>query len=400
MNADSVIAARLTPGVPAGIATIGLRGLRASALVLELTNLKAKSLKLNQIHYGTFRIRKSGSESNVAEETVVVCRTREDVVELHCHGGVAVSRAILEAVETAGAEIVDSAEFLGGLAGNPSEANVASQLLQAKTDRVASHLIDQLNGSFRVRVQELLRRVEASIATADRDEMETLSREVRRMLDLGERFAAKWIEGWSIVLAGPPNVGKSSLMNRIVGQQKSIVHHEAGTTRDWVEAQTVIAGWPVRLSDTAGIRAASEEIEAAGVEFSVAQVEQADLLLLVVDSTSGWSDTHSRLCELSACPVIVCWNKIDLNPSVPNLEIGYPVVPLSCKGEAGVGTEGLEGLLNSISGELFHDAPTENEAIPIAEDERRKLNAALECLEAEKPSEAADVFRALLSQTT
>ncbi|MFK7738353.1 MAG: GTPase [Pirellulaceae bacterium] len=410
MKVDRTLAARLTPGVPAGIATIGVKGDRAEELVLGLTRLKTKSLKLNQVHYGVFRIPQPSDESRIAEETVVVCRTQVDLVELHCHGGVAVSSAILRAVESAGAVIAEADEFMLCLSTNVGEANIMSQLVRAKTDQVASHLVDQLSGSFIREIQNLLQRAEKLTRLHERDELDSLCKDIRRALDLGERFAAKWTHGWSIVLAGPPNVGKSSLMNRIVGQQKSIVHHEAGTTRDWVEAQTVIEGWPVRLSDTAGVRDASEEIEVSGVKRSIAQIEQADLLVLVVDSTDGWTETHTRLRELAPCPTIVCWNKIDLNPQRPDMETDSPIVLMSClsevdessgtkpgKAESNPSDARLSELLECIAEQLFNDPPDEGAAIPVSSGQLDLLNHAWACVEGGDYSKASEHLRVLLS---
>jgi tRNA modification GTPase len=408
MKAERTIVARLTPRVPAGIASIGMKGSRAVDLVMELVTLKTESLRLNQIHYGTVKIPYVDA-SQAPEETVVVCRTEEDLVELHCHGGMAVSQAILRAVESAGAEVVDGEGFLDEIAQNANEASIASRLLCAKTDRVAAHLIDQLNGSFIGELGSLLRCIEKFEASQDRSERDALREKIRRLIELGERFASKWIEGWSIVLAGPPNVGKSSLMNQIVGQRKSIVHPEAGTTRDWVEAHAVIAGWPVRLSDTAGVRHASEEIEAAGVERSISQIEQADLLLLVVDSTCGWTETHARLSEFATCPVIICWNKIDLNPREPDLAAAYPIVKLSCRQEfdqaadSDRGTSksipaeaGVSELLNCITAELFDDAPDEGAAIPTTAEQMLALKQALTSVDDGKFSNANELIRQLL----
>jgi tRNA modification GTPase len=126
----------------------------------------------------------------------------------------------------------------------------------------------------------------------------------------------KLIEPWRLTLAGPPNVGKSSLTNTLVGAARVLVHHEPGTTRDAVETSIVVSSWPVVLTDTAGVRQPVESIESQGIAAARLRWRAADIGLLVVDATAGWTPTHSELLSDRSGVTIVLLNKSDLQSKV------------------------------------------------------------------------------------
>ena len=157
-----------------------------------------------------------------------------------------------------------------------------------------------------------------------------------------------------VVLAGAPNVGKSSLINALLGYGRSIVFNEPGTTRDVVSALTALDGWPVELSDTAGIRETSDILEAAGVERTSRQLAAADLIVWVTDASAG---TSPALPAVTATPALIVRNKIDLLPSPPGDSQTLCV-------SATTGT-GMEALKASIVSRLVCNPPAPGEPIPF-----------------------------------
>ena len=166
----------------------------------------------------------------------------------------------------------------------------------------------------------------------------------------------------------PPNVGKSSLINALTGSQQSIVHHEAGTTRDWIEAPTWVDGWPVCLTDTAGLRAADDQVERQGVQRARQRIAVADLVVLVVDATVGWTDQHQWLmetCQQRARPpkLLAAWNKIDLAPEArADAPAGLTLVCCSA-------VQPPTQLLAALVQQLVPEVPLPGTAVPVAEEQ-------------------------------
>ncbi|MEZ6134355.1 MAG: GTPase [Pirellulaceae bacterium] len=365
------LAARLTANAPAAIATIAVSGPGAEATVLQFVRLSTQQLAIGDIYYGQWLFENEGHQHAAiqATEQVVVCQTIPGLVEVHCHGGQAVCRGILDDLQTAGCEIV-AAEQLNRRRGIARAAEL--QLLKASTDRSAAILLDQATGALEHAITTICQLISAGNYADAHKQIDALLRWSRLGLHLAEP--------WRVVLAGPPNVGKSSLINAIVGSQQSIVHHEAGTTRDWVEANCAFDGWPICLSDTAGIRASEDEVEAAGVVRAQEQIAQADLLIAVVDGTCGWTETHAQLTSLtrfglnrghsqgqptfhteSRLPVVVAWNKSDLEvQTMPDEALDYPVCACSA-----VGQPGVETLLQQVVQILVPLEPAVGTAVPF-----------------------------------
>lgn len=420
MNATSskLTATRLTPWMPAGIATIAVRGDDAAETVLQLVRLRTKELALHRIHYGMWPVGMTDRDdasamSQTCMEQVVVCRTEQDAVEIHCHGGNAVCREILQQLKLAGCDEVSSDTWPSQLASPISKA-AESDLLRAKTDRVASVLLTQMNGALDRELSALLKMLESNEPNSS-----DVTFRIERLLEDG-RLGLKMRDGWSVVFAGPPNVGKSSLINRIVGQTRSIVHAEAGTTRDWVESEAVLEGWPIRLTDTAGIRDASDPIESEGVRRAVERVEQADLVVLVVDaeqkttqrnstvgetSEFGWTDSHTRVARLAKEPVLICLNKWDKQVAkedssqtieqdfVPREYATKKIVTASATSEPGVSK-----LMESIFRAVVPSLPTDGAAVPFREEQVDALEEALASVRESDWDSARKSLRGLLGE--
>jgi tRNA modification GTPase len=341
--------ARLTPPVAAAIATIALQGPRACELIQQLVTISNKrfSLEIGRIHYGLWQTR-----DRQASEQVVVCRTQPGMVEVHCHGGNAVCQMILRDLVAAGAILCNASEFPWNLFADPIAMEAAEDLQRVQSHRTASMLVDQLNGALARTIEEC----KALKKAGDHKQANALIQRVLQFHELGLHL----VEPWRVVLAGPPNVGKSSLMNAVIGQQRAIVHHHPGTTRDWIESLTAVDGWPVSMTDTAGIREPVDAIEAEGIERAHAQFDSADLVILVVDAAIGWTSAHQDIWNtFSNKRLLIAWNKIDLVRKEPDANRQKSI---SISASFGLG---LGELLSAISNELVPRIPPPQAAIPF-----------------------------------
>ena len=185
----------------------------------------------------------------------------------------------------------------------------------------------------------------------------------------------------TIVLCGQPNVGKSSLVNAIVGFQRAIVHSVAGTTRDVVSQLTAIDGWPVELKDTAGLRDSSDSIEAIGIEKAKAQIESADLRICVFDFSSPWGESDQQLLE-TIKPELIVHNKVDL-PSNDERPDG-----IETSAETGVGIQKLI----AETGKLLTPAlPHTGEAVLVSQDQVNCFQQAIAILDSGGDTDAAAI---------
>ncbi len=264
--------------------------------------------------------------------------TGEDMVEVHCHGGPLIARSVLEAAIALGARPAEPGEFtrrayLNGRM-DLARAEAVAELIAGSTEAAARAALHQLGGGLskelsevRDRLADALARLEASIDFSDSDDvpegaseetMEALSRVTSRLDGLlaGRRRGALLRDGARVVIAGRPNVGKSTLMNRLLGKERVIVTAEPGATRDVVEDMMDLAGVPVRLFDTAGLRAAAEEAERAGVERARQALRSADLALLVIDRAAPLRHDDREIASELTGPCVVVLNKSDLSEAV------------------------------------------------------------------------------------
>jgi tRNA modification GTPase len=237
-----------------------------------------------------------------AGEEVVVCRASRFQVEVHCHGGRVAAGEIMQSLLDLGCEQRTGQQWLHLQEPDPIAAAARGALARATTERTAAILLDQYHGALRRGLNELL----ASLDRADRAAVSLLET-LRARSSLGLHLTTPW----KVALLGRPNVGKSSLINALLGYERAIVMAEPGTTRDVLSAGTALAGWPVELFDTAGQRTTADPLEAAGIELASEMLKGADLLLLIADASQGWTDADALLA--SRWPrALVVWNKCDL----------------------------------------------------------------------------------------
>jgi tRNA modification GTPase len=292
----------------------------------------------------------AGDAADIDEVLLVLMRgphsyTGEDVIEIQGHGGTVTARRILRRVLDAGARPAEPGEFTKRAFLNGRldlvQAEAVLDLVRARSDRAAAAAIEQLEGTlsqqFGRLYDELLAiaaDIEASLDFAD-DELPTAGAAdflarlsgARRHI---EDFLSTWDEGHMlregilVVISGRPNVGKSTLLNCLLGRPRAIVSQLPGTTRDTIEESLVIGGIPVRLVDTAGLREATGEVEREGIRRTMEHMEKADLHVYMVDASQPLSaEDRAHLEALKSEPCIVVLNKSDLGVAVRPSDLTY-----------------------------------------------------------------------------
>jgi tRNA modification GTPase len=339
---------QLTPPGRGAVATLRIEGPGAIDVVQSLFRANSGrpliSFPVDRIVVGRF----GGNQG----EEIVARRCRDDAVELHCHGGRAAVAVIEDSLVSAGCRQVAWRDWIQNRGDDPFAAAALVALADARTERTAAILLDQYHGSLRRALKETQQDIDRGDNASARQRIDALIARAR----LGEHLTRPW----SVVLAGRPNVGKSSLMNALAGCGRAIVHHSPGTTRDAVAFATAIDGWPVELCDTAGLRAAGDAVEMAGIERAQERVARADLVILVIDGSTPWSSEDDALAALLPASILV-HNKCDL-PAVP----GNRPEGLSISATAG---EGIDLLLETIGRRLVPDPPMPGAAVPFSSEQ-------------------------------
>jgi tRNA modification GTPase len=289
----------LSPEGRGAVATLLVEGASAATVVGEYF-FGRRSAPLDSRPLGNILHGRWGSSSG---EDVVVCRRAETEVEIHCHGGSAAAQRIVADLTRSVCTQLSWREWVRRREPSAVRAEARILLADARTELAATILVDQYLGALDQQLTRIIRKLEAGDTQQGAAQLEALLRHAAVGLHL--------VEPWRVVLAGPPNVGKSSLINALVGYRRSIVFDEPGTTRDVVTVSTAIEGWPVELSDTAGLRASDDPLEAAGVLRAEQQVAAADCLVLVFDAGDGWTAELNLLAAERPAAVVV-HNKSDL----------------------------------------------------------------------------------------
>lgn len=264
----------LTPAGSGAIATIGLRGPNAWPIVRSLLH---SPLPPNP-RSGHFYLGWLGADSSTCDEVVITFK--ENSCELHSHGGIEVVRLILELCAARGARVRDWAKFDGEGVSN-IRALARMQLIHAPTLRTASILLDQMQGAFSRTIDDICQR----LAHGYRTEAAALLGRLVQTQHLGRHL----VEPFRVVIAGAPNVGKSSFVNALAGYTRSLVSPLPGTTRDVVTTSIALDGWPVELTDTAGMRGSADSLEREGIERARRILARADIRLWMCEASSNAS---------------------------------------------------------------------------------------------------------------
>ena len=368
-EAGDTIAAISTPPGEAGIGIVRLSGPQAEGIARRLFRPRRARIpwQSHRLYLGHIL----DSHGHVLDEVLLTLMraphtyTREDVVEIHCHSGFAVLKAILGEILAQGARLARPGEFTlrAFLAGrlDLSQAEAVLEVIQARTQASLRVAAAHLAGGLGKRLEEvrnallnLLAGVEAAVdfpEEAAELSPQALNADLAGPLAELTSLLATYRqgrllrEGVGVVLAGRPNVGKSSLLNRLLNADRAIVTDIPGTTRDVIEETISLAGIPLRLSDTAGLREARDLVEELGVARSRERLAQADLILFLVDASEPLSGEDIQTLEdLADRPVLIVLNKIDLPPQIKvqdlRLYSSHPVVEVSAL--TGQGLEHLE----------------------------------------------------------
>jgi tRNA modification GTPase len=316
-------------------------------------------------------------------EELVVARVAPDVFEVHCHGGDTASAAIIATLTAEGALHTPWEAFLHRIEPDLIAAEALLALAHATTLRGAEHLLAQYHGALRNEIGQCA-------ALLDRGASSEATSRVTRLLKLapvGEHCTLPW----RVVLAGAPNVGKSSLLNALLGYQRALVFPQPGTTRDLVTATTACDSWPVELIDMAGLREADEPLERAGIALARQELATADLVLLVGRATEPWPEAY-RQWQASwspASPVLPVVNQCDLAPRGPE----HPADAIATSAVTG---EGIDTLLSAIAARLVPDPPALQEAVPFTARQRELLSTVQEALQGDNLAEARRALRLVL----
>ena len=322
--------------------------------------------------------------------------TGEDTVELQCHGGSIVLREVLLRTWEAGARPAAAGEFTkrAFLSGrlDLARAEGIMQLIAAKSARAAHAARERIGGALsaeiteiRTRLLGLIARIEAGIDFPEDDIPETEAAALAADIAAAAASAARLLggaetgrilrEGIKTVIVGRPNVGKSSLLNALLGTERAIVTDIPGTTRDVIEEELVIAGIPLRLLDTAGLRAAEDAVEQIGVQRTAQHMEDAELILAVFDAsmplTAEDRDLIARLSSVSADIILLC-NKADCTPLLTAADfaaLDAPVLMISAR--AGTGLDALRETIAARTATA--DGGLSDGALPAGERETEAL---------------------------
>ncbi|HCY1366653.1 TPA: tRNA uridine-5-carboxymethylaminomethyl(34) synthesis GTPase MnmE [Staphylococcus aureus] len=338
-----------TPMGEGAIGIVRLSGPQAVEIADKLYKGKhlLNDVPSHTINYG--HIIDPESKEVVEEVMVSVLRapktfTREDIIEINCHGGILTINRVLELTMTYGARMAEPGEFtkrafLNGRI-DLSQAEAVMDFVRSKTDRASKVAMNQIEGRLsdlikkqRQSILEILAQVEVNIDYPEYDDVEDatteflleqskeIKQEINRLLDTGAQGKIMR-EGLSTVIVGKPNVGKSSMLNNLIQDNKAIVTEVAGTTRDVLEEYVNVRGVPLRLVDTAGIRETEDIVEKIGVERSRKALSQADLILFVLNNNEALTQEDYTLYEVVKNEdVIVIVNKMDLEQNIDINEV-------------------------------------------------------------------------------
>lgn len=337
------IAAISTALQDGAISIIRLSGDQAISIVQSVFSGKIEDKPSHTIHYGFIL---DDQKNSIDEVLVSIFRapktyTREDIVEINCHGGTFITRKILSLILSHGATLAKPGEFTqrafyhGRI--DLSQAEAVQDMIDATNDTAANMAIQGIKGSIKILLQpliddlmDIIANIEVNIDYPEYEDVKTLTTcdllpktnewlikidEILNRVQTGQLLK----KGIDTVIVGKPNVGKSSLLNALLEEDKAIVTDIAGTTRDIVEGQIHIGSVQLNLIDTAGIRDATDKIEQIGIEKSQEKLKQAKLVLLVFDGSKPLDEEDQRLLEMTNDKMrLIIYNKEDL--SSPNKE--------------------------------------------------------------------------------
>ncbi len=407
---DETIVAVSTPPGRGGIGVVRLSG-PAAIEILDRFFTSTDGTELRRARYGTLR---SPDGEHIDHVVATTYRgphsyTGQDVVEISAHGNPVVLERIVELALEAGARRATAGEFtLRAVAAGKmdlAQAEAVRDFVDAQTRTQARTAMLQMEGGLAKRIKPhkeallgIVAELEAGIDFAEDDvpipsgtliaeRLEPMTAELSVLVD-SFQYGRLLAEGFSLAIAGKPNVGKSSIFNRLVHNERAIVTEVPGTTRDVLTETVELGGVPIRFADTAGVRQATDKVEAIGVDRTIETVAEADLTLVVLDGSRPLDDDDSHVLErVKALPHLVVINKQDLPASWDSAD-GWNAVRMSA-----LNGKGLEQLRSAIRSRIDGHAGAETLVVTSARQKdvitraRSSLAQASSALRADVPHE-------------
>lgn len=426
MFIDDTIAAIATAPGEGGIGIIRISGEKSLQVAQSIFKSKSgkmiKDYNARTLIYGTV----VDNEKVIDEVLVAYMKgpnsyTAEDVIEINCHGGFISVKKILELILSKGVRLAEAGEFtkrafLNGRI-DLSQAEAIIDVIKSKTDMAHEVAQSQLEGSLakkikdlRMNVTEVLAHLEVSIDFAEEDVEEItyqtleeksleLRNEIKKLYDTAE--SGKILrDGLKTVIVGKPNVGKSSLLNSILGENRAIVTDIAGTTRDVIEEFVNIKGIPLKIVDTAGIRETEDVVEKIGVEKSRESFSTADLVIMVLDASRKLSEEDMEILEsLKNKKTIVLLNKMDLEPQIELEKIEEFINSEDIIKISALKHQGIEELQDKIEAMVYHGSVKNSSNLMITNSRHKdalfkayeSINDAISAIEQRMPYDFIEV---------
>lgn len=400
MYFEDTIAALSTPYGTGGIGVIRVSGESAFVISAKLFNSSKamEDIPSHTVSYG--KITDPETKEMIDEVLLLKMKkpntfTREDVVEIHCHGGIVVINRVMELLFKYGARPAEAGEFtkrafLNGRI-DLSQAEAIIDLINSKTvesSRAAvSHLEGRLSNKLKLLREdlvELLAHIEVTVDYPEHDIEEITGEKVyeglkqirAELADLAKTFDRGKLlrEGINIVIAGKPNVGKSSLLNQLAGSSRAIVTDIPGTTRDIIEEYVNIKGIPAKITDTAGIRNTRDVVEKIGVDKAYRAIEAADLIVMVIAADTGILEEDEEILQsIGGRKSLILINKTDLADRAGIDEIKSRLSADIVLEASVINEEGIEGLEDKISELFFKGDISKNEEVLLTNARHKSL---------------------------
>ncbi|MBE6058749.1 MAG: tRNA uridine-5-carboxymethylaminomethyl(34) synthesis GTPase MnmE [Clostridium sulfidigenes] len=391
-----------------GIAIVRISGDKAKDVVEKIFQAKngqsIKDMKSYTMKYGYI----IDENNNHIDEVIVSFMkgprsfTAEDTIEINCHGGVVATNKVLEQVIKQGVRIAEPGEFtkrafLNGRI-DLSQAEAVIDIINAKTDLSMKSALMQSEGliskeirGLREKLLSTIAHIEATVDYPEDDLEEVTSEMAIRDLDIIKKEIKEFIEtaeegkilreGLSTVIVGKPNVGKSSLLNALTKENRAIVTDIPGTTRDVIEEYINISGIPIKIIDTAGIRETDDVVEKIGVERSRAKINDADLIILILDSSNELTEEDKEIINhISNKKYMILLNKSDLNSKITEKDLEN----INCTNIYSISAktgEGIDEVRTAIKDMFFKGEISTNNVIITNTRHKEALLRAYECIE-------------------
>ncbi len=391
-----------------GIAIVRISGDKAKDVVEKIFQAKngqsIKDMKSYTMKYGYI----IDENNNHIDEVIVSFMkgprsfTAEDTIEINCHGGVVATNKVLEQVIKQGVRIAEPGEFtkrafLNGRI-DLSQAEAVIDIINAKTDLSMKSALMQSEGliskeirGLREKLLSTIAHIEATVDYPEDDLEEVTSEMAIRDLDIIKKEIKEFIEtaeegkilreGLSTVIVGKPNVGKSSLLNALTKENRAIVTDIPGTTRDVIEEYINISGIPIKIIDTAGIRETDDVVEKIGVERSRAKINDADLIILILDSSNELTEEDKEIINhISNKKYMILLNKSDLNSKITQKDLEN----INCTNIYSISaktSEGIDEVRTAIKDMFFKGEISTNNVIITNTRHKEALLRAYECIE-------------------